>query len=351
MKAATDPLPPTASCRLASAPAPTAWRRPFPPRPEGKARSHPLVAASLVLALTGLAALVTPTAAAAKLRVVSSLQDFASIAGAIGGDRIEVFAIAKGYQDPHFVDAKPSFVLQLSRANLLIVAGLELEIGYLPPLIDQSRNQAIHPGSAGYLDASIGCDILQRPTQVVTRAMGDVHPYGNPHYWTDPENGRVIARSIAARLTELDAQGGAAYARNLAAFEARLTAKEQEWYAKTAPYAGTRVVTFHESWPNFAKRFKLLIVGTVEPKPGIPPTPSHTLEIINLIQTQKVPVILVEPYFDLKTPKYIAEKTGAKVLIFYPSVGGTPAIKDYFALFDIDVDNLVQALAAAKAAR
>jgi zinc/manganese transport system substrate-binding protein len=298
-------------------------------------------------ALAGLAAfagLAGPAAAAAKVRVVTSLQDFASITAAIGGDRVDTFALAKGYQDPHFVDAKPSFVLQLSRANLLEVAGLELEIGYLPPLIDQSRNNAIHPGSPGYLDLSIGCDILQRPTQVVTRAMGDVHPYGNPHYWTDPQNGRVMARAIAARLSELDPAGAAAYTKNLAAFEARLTAKEKEWDAKMAPYAGTRVVTFHESWPNFAKHFKLSIVGTVEPKPGIPPTPSHTLEIINLILAQKVPVILVEPYFDHKTPNYIAQKTGAKVLLFYPSVGGIPAITDYFALFDTDLDTFVNAM-------
>src|SRR5215217_2831184 len=130
--------------------------------------------------------------AQAKLSVVTSLQDFASIAGAVGGDRVETFSLAKGYQDPHFVDAKPSFVLKLSRADLLIVAGLELEIGYLGPLIDQSRNNKIHPGNPGYLDASVGTNILQRPTAQVTRAMGDVHPFGNPHYWIDPENGRVI---------------------------------------------------------------------------------------------------------------------------------------------------------------
>src|SRR5450759_2999453 len=165
----------------------------------------------------------------AKVHVVSSLQDFASIADSVGGDRVESFALAKGYQDPHFVDAKPSFILKLSRADVLIVAGLELEIGYLPPLIDQSRNDKIHPGSAGYLDASIGCDILQRPTQQVTRAMGDVHPYGNPHYWTDPENGRVIARAIAQKMAELDHSGKADYAKNLAAFESRLSGKGKEW--------------------------------------------------------------------------------------------------------------------------
>jgi len=154
----------------------------------------------------------------------------------------------------------------------------------------------------------------------------------------------VMARAIAARLTQLDPGGGADYARNLAAFEARLGAKEKEWDAKMAPFAGTKVVTFHESWPNFAKHFRLAIVGTVEPKPGIPPTPSHTLEIVNLMRAQKVPAILVEPYFDRKTPNYIAEKSGAKVLVFYPSVGGISSIKDYFGLFDTDIDNFVAAV-------
>ncbi|MEP6802816.1 MAG: metal ABC transporter substrate-binding protein [Acidobacteriota bacterium] len=284
----------------------------------------------------------------AKLNVVSTLQDFASIAEAVGGDRVETFALAKGYQDPHFVDAKPSFIVRLSRADLLISAGLELEIGYLPPLIDQSRNSKIHPGNPGYLDASSGTDILQRPTGQVTRAMGDVHPYGNPHYWTDPDNGRIIARSIAARLSEIDPAGKATYDRNLVAFEGRLAAKTKEWDAKMAPYAGTKIVTFHDSWPNFAKHFKLVVAGHVEPKPGIPPSPSHTLEIINLMGAEKIHVILVEPYFDSKTPNAIAGKTGAAVVVFYPSVGGVPGIKDYFGVFDKDVDSFVAAMNAKK---
>ncbi len=294
----------------------------------------------LLVSLLGLAA----PARAAKLNVVSTIQDFASIAESIGGERVETFALAKGYQDPHFVDAKPSFIVRLSRADLLIAAGLELEIGYLPPLIDQSRNTKIHPGNPGYLDASIGTDILQRPTTQVTRAMGDVHPYGNPHYWTDPDNGRIIARAIAARLSELDPAGKATYDRNIAAFETRLAAKTKEWDAKMAPYARTKVVTFHDSWPNFAKHFKLTVAGHVEPKPGIPPSPSHTLEIINLMQAEKIRVILVEPYFDSKTPKAIAGKTSATVVVFYPSVGGVPEIKDYFGLFDKNVDSFIAAM-------
>jgi len=299
-----------------------------------------LALAGIALALLGSSG----TPVFARLKVVTTLQDLASLADAVGGDRIETFALVKGYQDPHFVDAKPSFILKLTKADLLIIAGLELEIGYLPPLIDQSRDERIHPGSAGYLDASMGCEILNRPIQQVTRAMGDVHPYGNPHFWTDPENGRIIARSIAAKLAELDPSGREAYAANLAAFEGRLTEKEREWAAKMAPYAGAKIVTFHASWPNFARRYGLNIVGHIEPKPGIPPSPTHTLEIINLIMTDKIPLILVEPYFDLKTPKFIAGKTGATVLSFYPSVGGVPEIKDYFALFDYNIDAFVTAM-------
>ena len=288
--------------------------------------------------------LVAASPAFAALKVVTSLQDFAAIADAIGGNRVETFAIAKGYQDSHFVDPKPSFVLKLNRADLLIAAGLELELGYLPPLIDQSRNEKIHPGNRGYLDASVGCEVLQRPTGIVTRAMGDVHPFGNPHYWTDPDNGRVIARAIAAKLSDIDPSGRADYQRNLAAFEAKLAAKDKEWLAKMAPYTSTKVVTFHNSWPNFAKHFKLDVRGHIEPKPGIPPTPSHTLEIINLIKAEKIPLILVEPYFDKKTPNYIASKTGATVLTFYPSVGGRPDIPDYFSRFDYDIDSFIKAM-------
>ncbi|HTO87693.1 MAG TPA: metal ABC transporter substrate-binding protein [Thermoanaerobaculia bacterium] len=295
-----------------------------------------------------LGALLAATPSFAAVKVVTSLQDFASLADAVGGRRVETFALAKGYQDPHFVEPKPSFVLKLSRADLLIVAGLELEIGYLPPLVDQSRNDKIRPGAPGYLDASAGCDILERPTGVVTRAMGDVHPFGNPHYWLDPDNGRVIARAIAAKLSQLDPAGAADYQANLATFEAKLAESEKRWDAAMAPYAGTEVVTYHNSWPNFLKHFKLVAAGYIEPKPGIPPSPSHTLEIINLIQNKKIPVILMEPYFDKKTPDSIASKTGAVVLTFYPSVGGIPAIKDYFSLFDVDIETFVNAMKGTK---
>lgn len=287
----------------------------------------------------------------AAVKVVTSIQDFASIADSVGGKRVETFSLSRGYQDPHFVEPKPSFILKLSRADLLIVAGLELEVGYLPPLLDQSRNSRIRPGSPGYLDASTGCDILERPTGTVTRAMGDVHPFGNPHYWLDPTNGRVIARAIAAKLTELDPSGAADYQRNLAAFEAALAASESKWEGMLAPYKGSELVTYHNSWPNFLKRFGLKAAGYIEPKPGVPPSPSHTVELINLMVSRKIPVILMEPYFDERTPRSVADKTGATLLKFIPSVGGVPQAKDYVALFDYDVKLLADALAAKKAGR
>jgi zinc/manganese transport system substrate-binding protein len=224
-------------------------------------------------------------------------------------------------------------------------------VGYLPPLLDQSRNAKVRPGGPGFLDASIGCDILERPAGVVTRAMGDVHPFGNPHYWLDPNNGRVIARAIAAKLSAIDPPGAAEYRSNLAAFEAKLTEAEKRWEAALAPYAGTELVTYHNSWPNFLKRFRLRAAGYIEPKPGIPPSPAHTVELINLMNTRKIPVILMEPYFDERSPRAVAQKTGATLLRFVPSVGGVPQATDYIGLFDYDVKILADALGAKKAGR
>ncbi len=281
----------------------------------------------------------------ADLRVVTTTADLASIGREIAGGRVAITSIAKGYQDPHFVEAKPSYLLQLRRADLLVAVGLELEVGWLPALLQQSRNPKLLTPKH-YLDASTAAEILERPKGQVTRALGDVHPFGNPHYWLDPANGRAIARSIAAKLTELDPAGGVLYEKNLAAFESRLAEKEKEWDAKIAPYAGTEIVTYHNSWPNFATRFQLKVIDFVEPKPGVPPGPAHVAALIEKMRARRTPLILMEPYFDSKLPKSIAEKSGATLLIFPPSVEGTPEVKDYFSLFDHDLKLLVDALAA-----
>jgi ABC-type Zn uptake system ZnuABC Zn-binding protein ZnuA len=276
-----------------------------------------------------------------KLNVMASTEDLAAIAREVAGDRADVDSIAKGYQDPHFVEAKPSFILKLQKADLLIVVGRELEIGWLPPLIQQSRNSKIQPGAAGYLDASLNAHILEIPQGQITRAMGDVHPQGNPHYWLDPDNGRLIAQAIKDKFSQMAPADAAYFAQRYADFDRRLTEAQKRWDAAMAPFKGAKIVTYHRSWPNFVDHFGLNVIGYVEPKPGIPPSPSHTIDLIREMKAQQVKVILVEPYWDLRTPQAIARDAGGEVLVMPPSVGGVPEAKDYIALFDFDVNLLV----------
>ncbi|HEV2988207.1 MAG TPA: metal ABC transporter substrate-binding protein [Candidatus Angelobacter sp.] len=297
----------------------------------------------LILTLLGATLFVPSASAAKKLKVVTTLTDLTSLTQEVGGDKVDVEALAKGYQDPHFVEPKPSFLLKLRNADLLILVGLDLEIGWLPPLITQSGNGRIQPAGQGYLDASQFAEILEIPQGKVTRAEGDVHPLGNPHYWLDPNNGRRVARGIANKLGELDPADSAYFQQRYQDFEKRLAEAEKRWDAEMAPYHGRKIVTYHRSWPNFAKHFDLDVIGYVEPRPGIPPTPSHTLELVNLMKRENVKIILVEPYFDLKTPNSIASMTNGKVLVLMPSVGGKPEITDYFKLFDYDINVIKQA--------
>lgn len=282
--------------------------------------------------------------AAAQLRVVTTTEDLASLAREVGGDKVTVMSLAKGYQDPHFVEPKPSFILEVSRANLLIAVGRELELGWLPTLITSSRNARIQPGSSGYLDASSNVKILEIPTGQITRAMGDVHPQGNPHYWLDPANGRLIAQAIRERLSQLAPANRALFEQRYADFDGRLAAAERRWDATMAPFKGTKIVTYHRSWPNFMERFGLDVMGYVEPKPGIPPSPAHTLDLISEMTRQGVKVIVVEPYFDTKTPLAIANRVGGVVLELAPSVGGTKEATDYLQLFEYNVNTLAAAL-------
>jgi zinc/manganese transport system substrate-binding protein len=281
-----------------------------------------------------LTALTQAVAAQGKLNIVATTEDLGAIAREVAGDRADVESIARGYQDPHFVEAKPSFILRLQRADLLVVVGRELEFGWLPPLVQQSRNAKVQPGAAGYLDASLQARILDIPQGQVTRAMGDVHPQGNPHYWLDPENGKVIARAIAGKLSELRPADKAYFEQRLADFSRRVDEAEKGWLATFAPFKGLKVVTYHRSYTNFADRFGLEVIGYVEPRPGIPPTPQHTLDLVNQMNRQNVKLIIVEPYFDLKTPNAIARQTGGQVVVVPPSVGGTKEVPDYFKLFD-----------------
>jgi len=297
-----------------------------------------------ILALLVILALLTDATAFAAIKVVTTTEDLAALVTEIGGDKVTVESIAKGYQDPHFVEAKPSFIIKLHGADLLVVVGRELEIAWLPPLITQSRNAAVQPGGKGYLDASQGVRILDIPTGQITRAMGDVHPSGNPHYWLDPNNGRIMAKSIQNKLSEMSRGDAAYFAQRYEDFDKRLAEAEKRWKAAMAPYKGLKVVTYHRSWPNFADAFGLDVIGYVEPKPGIPPSPAHTLDLQQEMKRQNVKILLVEPYFDLKTPNAIGRETGAKVVVLPPSVGGVKEITSYIQLFDYDINLLVSTI-------
>ncbi len=285
---------------------------------------------------------VSSTQALAKLTVVTTTQDPAALTRAVGGDRVDVTALCKGYQDPHFLDAKPSYMLALNKADLVEAIGLEFEIGWLPPLLNGARNPKVSPGNPGYLDLST----LVKPLDVTAsadRAGGDVHPFGNPHYWLDPENGRLMARGIAARLSSLDPAGQATYAANLKAFEQQLDVKEAAWSKAMAPLSGQAIVTFHKSWSYFLDRYHLNVVAFVEPKPGSQPTAQHTIEVINVAREKNVKVLLMENFYDRRSPDQIATHTSAKV-VFVPSmVGGTDKVQTYFDLFDVVVDAVAAA--------
>jgi zinc/manganese transport system substrate-binding protein len=225
-----------------------------------------------------------------------------------------------------------------------VLVGRELEMAWLPPLITQSRNPKIQAGSAGYLDASLNARILDIPTGQITRAMGDVHPQGNPHYWLEPGNGRRIAQAVQQKLAALSAADAGYFAQRYADFDRRLGESEKRWQSMIAPYKGLKIITYHRSWPNFADAFGLDVIGYVEPKPGIPPSPGHTLDLIQEMKRQNIKIILVEPYFDLKTPNSIARETGAKVLVMPPSVGGVKEVTNYFQVFDYNLNLLMAAI-------
>ena len=299
-----------------------------------------------ILAIASAAALTLGMSveASAALKVITTTQDLSSLVTEIGGDKVSVESLARGYQDPHFVEPKPSFVLKLYSADLLVVVGRDLEAAWLPALITQSRNSKLQPGNAGYFDASQTARILDMPTGPITRAMGDVHPLGNPHYWLDPENGRRIGKTLQTKLSQMSPGDAGYFAQRYEDFARRLTEAEGRWKGALAPYRGTKIVTYHRSWSNFAEAFGLQVVGYVEPKPGIPPSPAHTLNLIHEMKQQGIKLILVEPYFDLKTPNAIARDTGAKVLVMPPSVGGVKPATDYIRLFDYNVELLVSTL-------
>jgi zinc/manganese transport system substrate-binding protein len=279
----------------------------------------------------------------AKLRVVATLPDLASLAREVGGDKVEVSSMAKPTEDSHFVDARPSFVVQLRDADVLIDGGAELEIGWLPPLLQNARNPKIEVGKPGRVQASQGVRLMNIPTNA-TRAAGDVHSLGNPHFVVDPIIAKTVALHIAQAFSALDAPNAAAYDANYKKFEATINAKLQEWGTAMLPFKGQSVVAYHDSWVYFAHRFGLNIDTFLEPKPGIPPSPSHLAEVIEKMKAQKIKAIIVEPFHDRKIAEKVASSTGAKVVDFAQYPGGLPGTDTYVKLIDKLVANLSAAL-------
>lgn len=285
---------------------------------------------------------------AAQLKVVTSTTDLADIAKSVGGQKVKVSHVSEGYQDPHFAEAKPSFLLQMRNADIFAYVGLDLEIGWMPLLVDGARNPKIRQGGSGNLDVSQVITVLDRPSGNVDRSQGDVHPQGNPHYWLDPENGRRIARLFKKRFSELDPANEDYYEKNEKAFEARLNVAEKEWQTKLAMIKGRPVVAYHTSWRYFAQYTGANIVGFMEPKPGVPPSPSHLAGLILQIKRTGAKVIVMEPFYNRKDADFVASKTGARVLVIPPSVGGLRGggqkLDDYIALLKYDIDQIANAL-------
>jgi len=277
------------------------------------------------------------------IKVVTTLTDLKSITEIIGGDKVSVTSIATGYQNPHFVDPKPSYIISLSNADMFVTIGLDLETGWSPQLLTSSRNTKIQKGAAGYVDASEGVALLQVPT-AANRAEGDIHIFGNPHYWLDPLNGKVIARDIANGLERVDPSNKATYEANLQTFYKTIDDKLKEWEAKMAPFKGSKIIAYHNEWVYFEKRFGLEIVDFMEPKPGIPPTPAQLVKVINEVKPNNIKVIISSPYFSTSSSDVVAKQTGVKVLTMATSANAFPSVKNYFDVFDYDINLLTAAL-------
>src|ERR1035437_1114071 len=296
-----------------------------------------------IISIFSLLLIIISGANAGSIKVVTTTMDMKSITEMIGGNKVSVQTIATGYQNPHFVDPKPSYIISLSNANMFVTIGLDLETGWSPQLLSSFRNSKIQKGSPGYVDASEGVGLLQVPG-TLNRGEGDIHIYGNPHYWLDPLNGKVIARNIADGLERIDPSNKAYYETNLRAFFASIDAKMKEWQTKMAPYKGSKIIAYHNEWVYFERRFGLEIVDFMEPKPGIPPSPSQLVKVIKEVKANNIKVIISSPYFTTSSSDVVAKQTGVKELTMATSTGAFPTIKTYLDLFDYDIDQLTAVL-------
>jgi ABC-type Zn uptake system ZnuABC Zn-binding protein ZnuA len=308
-------------------------------KPEQEAVMKFYFAILLIMALV-----LAPTPAKADLKVATALSDLASVASAVGGEHVKAQSLCKGYEDPHFVPAKPSLMRAIRNADVFISTGLELDGGWLPLVLPGSRNPKIQPGAAGFVDASEGVTVLEKPKGTINRAEGDIHPLGNPHYYLDPKALEVLADHLAEVFSNLDASNAKDYAANAKAFDEKMEAALVKWQDQLKPFAGASVVTYHENFTYFSMRFGLKIFGTVEDKPGIPPSPRHIAELSENMKKAGIKVVIYQPYQDAGAAKGLAEKSGGTALEAAFEVGGSDEARDVFSKFDVLVSSLAKML-------
>jgi len=307
-----------------------------------------LIRVTLVL-MVGAMAYAGP--AFADLKVATSLTDLASVAQFVGGKHVTAQSLCRGYEDPHFVPAKPSLMKAIQHADVFVSVGLELDAGWLPLVLPGSRNPKIQPGSKGFVDASEGVDVLEKPNGTVSRAEGDVHPLGNPHYYTDPKALEVVADHLADVFARLDPPNAAEYAANAKAFDARMETSLAKWAQTMAPYKGSPVVTYHKNFVYFAERFGLKQFGTVEPKPGIPPNPRYLSDLADRMKKEGVKVVLFQAYYNQDPGNQLAKRTGGTAVEIATECGGVPGTDDVFSKFDKLVSSISGALSGKGGAR
>ena len=278
-----------------------------------------------------------------RLDVVTTTSNLASLAEIVGGDLVKVESIAAGKQDPHHLQARPKYVMMARKADLWIRTGMDLEIGWEMPVIEGSRNRKIRPGQPGHLDASEHIHKLEVPdVSMLTRAMGDVHAQGNPHYLLDPDNAKHVAGDIAERLAQLDPENAETYKANAEAFSAKIDERMAEWTATLEPLKGTSIVTYHKSWVYFCHRFGIDIAIELEPKPGVPPSPAHLSQVIQTVEADDIKIILQEPWYSTKPAERVAERTGARIVEAPLFTGSDPEAGNYIALIDLIVKHLTE---------
>jgi ABC-type Zn uptake system ZnuABC Zn-binding protein ZnuA len=289
-------------------------------------------------------ALLASTPALADLKVATSLTDLASVAQFVGGNHVTATSLCRGDADPHFVPAKPSLMKAIQHADVFVSTGLELDGGWLPLVLPGSRNPKIQQGAKGFVDASEGVNVLEKPTGTVSRAEGDIHPLGNPHYYADPKNLEVVASRLAEVFSRLDPPNAADYAANTKAFQEKMEASLAKWEKEMAPYNGASVVTYHPNFVYFADRFGLKLFGTVEPKPGIPPSPHYVNDLAESMKKAGVKVVLYQPYYNADPCSQVAKRAGGVAVEIATEVGGLPGTDDVFSKFDILVASIAGAL-------